>query len=67
MVSTVESRLTASWIIRSPRHYGKFFSARQNGHTFPYNKTLLMWSLVNTANGHILKSQTVEFLTLSHR
>ena len=27
---------------------------------FSYTKTLLMGSSINTANGHILKSQTVE-------
>ena len=31
------------------------------GYTFPYNqKKTLMWSPVNMANGHILKSQTTE-------
>ena len=38
------------------------FFARQNGRTFSYKKTL-----VNTANGHILKSQTVESFIISHR
>ena len=37
-----------------------FFLAQQNGHTFPYNKFSLMGSTVNTANGHILKSQIVK-------
>ncbi|CAH3167579.1 unnamed protein product [Porites lobata] len=32
----VEPSLTAISVIRSPRYYGHFFSARQNGHTFPY-------------------------------
>ena len=36
---TVEPRLTATSIIRSPRYYGQFFFlARQNGHAFPYKK-----------------------------
>ena len=34
----MEPRLTATLIIRSPCYYGQFFSARQNGHTFPYKK-----------------------------
>ena len=42
---TVEPRLTATSIIRSPRYYGQFFFlARQNGHTFPYKRKALMRS-----------------------
>ena len=37
-----------------------FFLARQNGHRFPYKKPSLIRSPVNTANGHLLKSQIVE-------
>ena len=37
-----------------------FFLARQNGHTFLYKNPSLMWSPTNTANGHILKSLTVD-------
>ena len=47
------------YIIRSPRYYGHFLSAWQNGHTFTYKKSPLMRSPVNTANGLILKSETV--------
>ena len=58
----------------TPKHYAKivqlaplFLSAQQNGHTFPYKKLPLVWSPVNTAKGHILKSQTVESLLSSPR
>ena len=37
---TVEPRLTVTSIIRSPRYYGQFFSARQNGPTFLYKKNV---------------------------
>ena len=37
------------------------------GYTFPYIKPLLMWSLVNMANGHILKSRKMEFPIISPR
>ena len=47
-----------------PRYYGYFFWPRQNGHTFSCKKKTL---LVNTANGHILKPQTVEPFTISLR
>ena len=40
------------------------FLAQQNGHTFPYKKNPLMQSPVNTAKGHILKSQTVKSLVM---
>ena len=53
---TVEPRLTATSVIRSPRYYGHLFSARQNRHAFPHKTPPLMRSLVATANGHILKS-----------
>ena len=39
--------------------YGHFFLSQQNGHTISYKKPSLKRSPVNTANGHILKSQTV--------
>ena len=42
-----------------------FFLAQQNCHTVSYEKPLLMRSPVNTANGHILKFQTVESSILS--
>ena len=54
----MEPRLTATPLIRSPRYYGHFFLARQNGHTFAYKKTPLMRSPVNTANGHFFKFPT---------
>ena len=38
---TVEPRLTATSLIRSPRYFGHFFLARQNGHTFSYKKNLV--------------------------
>ena len=41
------------------------FMARQNGHRFPYKKPSLKRSPVNTANGHILKSQIVESYNLT--
>ena len=37
--------------LQSPCHYGHFFAAQQNGHTFSCKKkTLLIQSPVNTAN-----------------
>ena len=57
-VTTVEPRLTATPLIRSPCYYGHIFLARQNGHTFAYKKTPLMRSPVNTANGHFFKFPT---------
>ena len=65
--STVEPRLIATSLIRSPRYYGHFFSAWQHGHTFSYEKTLLMRSPVNMANSHILKFQAVESLKILPR
>ena len=67
---TVEPALRP--VIRSPSYYGQFFSARQNGHTFhslliSLQKKPLKGSPVNTANAHILKSQTVESLIISQR
>ena len=53
---TVEPRLTATPLIRTPRYYGHSFLARQKGHTFAYKKTPLMRSPVNTANGHFFKT-----------
>ena len=44
--------------------YGLFFSARQNGHTFPQKKPVNVVT-INTANGHILKSRTLESLIIS--
>ena len=42
------------------------FLAWQNCHTFSYKKKpLLLWSPINTVNGHIMKSQTVESLLIS--
>ena len=46
---TVELRLTATSVIRSPRYNGHFFSTRQNGHSFPYDKSPLMRSAIITA------------------
>ena len=64
MFSAVQPRLIATSLIRSPRYYGHFFLAWQHGHTFPYEKTLLMRSPVKMANSHILKSQAVESLII---
>ena len=61
ITSTEEPRLTATPLIRSPRYYGHFFG-RQNGHTFAYKKTPLMWSPVNTANGNFFKFPTPTIL-----
>ena len=52
----VEPHLTATLVKRSPRY---------NGHTFSYKKPLLIPSPVNTANGHILKSQIVKSFIIS--
>ena len=49
-----------------PLPYGHLvITARQNGHTISYKKPPLMRSPVNTAKGHILKSQTVDSLIIS--
>ena len=53
----------ATSVTRSPRYYGHFFSRA----IFPYIKPLLMWSPVNMANGHILKSQKMESPIISPR
>ena len=60
--NTVETHLTATSVILSVTSLFRqlFFSARQNGHTFSYEKPSLMQSPVNAANAHILKCQTVE-------
>ena len=55
--TTVEPRLTATPLIRSPRYYGHSFLARPNCHTFTYKKTPLMRSPVNTASATFLKFQ----------
>ena len=57
---TVEPRLTATSVIRSPRYYGRFFGCPQNDHTFCYKK-----NLVNTTNGQIFEFQTKESFTIS--
>ena len=54
--TTVEPRLMATSVIRSPCYFGLFFLARQNGPTFSYRESWLMWSPVNTANGHNFKN-----------
>lgn len=35
LLGTVEPRMTATSVIRSPRYYGRYILALQNGHTFP--------------------------------
>ena len=46
--STVEPCLMATSVIWSPRYYGHFVLAQQNGHTISYQKPSLIWPLVNT-------------------
>ena len=58
LLITVETRLTATPLMRSPRYYGHFLLAWQNGNTLSYIKKMLMRSLVNTTNGHCFKFQT---------
>ena len=48
MTHGLEPRLTTTLVIQSPRYYGHFFSARQNGHPFSYKKKPLMGSLFNS-------------------
>ena len=48
---------SAPSVIRSPLYYDHFFSAPPNGRTILF---LILKKTVNTANGHILKSETVE-------
>ena len=54
----------ATSVARSPRYYGHFFSRAIH---FLIKKKPLMWSPVNMANGHVLKSQTIESLIISPR
>ena len=35
LLGTVEPRMTATSVIRSPRYYGRYILALQNGHIFP--------------------------------
>ena len=42
-----------------------FFQSGKKAVHFPIKNPLLMWSPINTVNGHILKSQTVESLKIS--
>ena len=61
-LSTVEPCLMANSVTRSPRYYGHFVLWAIH---FLIKKLLLMWSPVNMANGHVLKSQTIESLIIS--
>ena len=58
---TVEPCLMATSVTRTPR-YGHFFSWAIH---FLIKKLPLMWSPVDMANGHVLKSQTLESLIIS--
>ena len=62
--STVEPRLTATSIIRSPRNYGQFFRSGKTTMDFviknPVNAVTCQY-----CHGHILKSQTAESLKIS--
>ena len=57
--TTMEPHLMATPLIRSPRYYGHFFLARQNGHTFAYKKTPLMQSLFKFPTHIILYNLTL--------
>ena len=63
--TTVESHLTATSVIWSPCYYGYFFSPSKTAIHFLIKNHPLIRSQGNTANTHILKSQTVESLIIS--
>ena len=42
-----------------------FFGLAKLSYIFIQKKTLLLQSPINTVNGHIMKSQTVEYLIIS--
>ena len=52
----------ATLVTWSPRYYGHFFLRAIH---FLMKKTPLMWPPVNMANGHVLKSQTMESIIIS--
>ena len=54
--------LMATSVTWSPRYYGHFFLRAIH---FLMKKTLLRWPPVNMANGHVLKSQTMESIIIS--
>ena len=59
---TVEPCLMATSVTRSPCYCGHFFLRAVH---FLIKKLPLMWSPVDMANGHVLKSQTLESLIIS--
>ena len=63
--TTVESHLTATSVIWSPCYYAYFFSPSKTAIHFLIKKHPFIRSKGNTANSHILKSQTVESLIIS--
>ena len=63
--TTVESHLTATSVIWSPCYYGYFFSPSKTAIHFFIKNHPFIRSQGNTANSHILKSQTVESLIIS--
>ena len=54
--------LMATSVTWSPRYYGHFFLRAIH---FLMKKNLLRWPPVNVANGHVLKSQTMESIIIS--
>ena len=53
--------LMATSVTWSPRYYGHFFLRAIH---FLMKKPLLMWPPVNMANGHVLKTQTMESIII---
>ena len=55
--NTVEPRLMATLVTWSPHYYSHFFWPCKTAIRFLIKKPSPIWSTVNTANGHILKSK----------
>ena len=62
---TVEPRFRDTRLIRTPRYYGQFRWSRQKPRTFSLKLTRLIWTPVNTDNGHFSVSRVTKSYTLS--
>ena len=67
MLATCVAVCSVTPLCQNCSAHSTFLLARQNGHTFRYKKLPTMLSPVDMANGHILKSETVESLLSSPR
>ena len=62
---TVESRSTATRLIRTPGYYGQFRSSRRKAHKFSLKLTRLIRTPVNTDDGHFSVSRVMNTHILS--